>query len=96
MRQMAWLWGGIAFSGCVGASAAVVGNAALNTAFGATVAGVRRAQGECYTPCNPGSACNKANGLCEPLPCGGQCRFDEHCQITAAQEKCVPRDVKLP
>lgn len=71
-------------SGCAG-----VGEAASGIALGAVVAGVRRANGECYTPCNPGFACDKAKGTCEPLPCGGTCNFDQKCEPTPTGEQCV-------
>ena len=51
--------------------------AAANVAIGAGVAGARRAQGLCYTWCAPGTRCNPVNGLCEPLPCYGQCKKGE-------------------
>jgi hypothetical protein len=35
------------------------------------------------------SACNKATGTCEPLPCGGQCGFDQKCVPTPTGEQCV-------
>ncbi len=75
-------------SGCVAASGAVV-NAAVNTAIGVGVSGVRRAEGDCYTPCNPGTSCNRATGLCDPIPCGGRCNFDEKCESTYVGDKCV-------
>jgi hypothetical protein len=71
-------------SGCAG-----VGEAAGAVALGAVVAGVRRANGECYTPCNPGFACDKEKGTCEPLPCGGKCNFDQKCEPTPTGEQCV-------
>ena len=64
--------------------------AAANVAIGAGVAGARRAQGMCYTWCAPGTKCNPANGLCEPLPCYGQCKQGEVCVENAAIPKCVP------
>lgn len=76
-------------SGCVGQAATVI----ANTAVAATVSGVRRANGECYTVCNPGSRCNKGTGMCEPIPCAGGCAFDEECQLTPTGEACVPRKI---
>jgi hypothetical protein len=74
-------------SACAGGA---VGSAVLNTAVAATAAGVRRANGECFTPCNPGFACNKSTGYCDPLPCRGECRQDERCESNYLGEKCVP------
>lgn len=75
-------------SGCVTAGAAVT-SAVVNTAVGVGASAVRRANGECYTPCNPGSACNKETGMCDPIPCGGRCRFDERCEQDPVADRCV-------
>lgn len=64
-------------------------SAAVNTAIAATVSGVRRANGECYTPCTPGTRCNEQTGLCDPLPCRGECRPEETCEQTYLGETCV-------
>lgn len=77
----------VGFSGCA-ASAAAVTNAAVSTAIAASVSGARRAQGQCYTPCNPGTFCNEKTGMCDPLPCGGKCDFDQQCMVTATGEEC--------
>jgi hypothetical protein len=79
----------LTLSGCAGAAAGAVANAAINTAVAATASGVRRANGDCFTPCNPGTSCNHGTGLCDPLPCGGRCNFDEKCELTAVGDKCV-------
>lgn len=79
--------------GCAAAGGAVV-NAAINTAVAGTVSGVRRANGDCYTVCNPGSSCNRQTGMCDPLPCRGECRFDEHCEVAPVGDKCVPNGPK--
>jgi hypothetical protein len=84
-------------SGCVAAAAGTVATAAINTAVGVGVSGVRRANGECFTPCNPGTACNPTTGMCDPLPCGGRCAFDEKCEQTYTGEKCVSsKPVPMP
>jgi hypothetical protein len=86
----------LCFSGCA-ASAGAIGSAAINTGVGATVSAVRRANGECYVPCNPGTSCNTVTGMCDPLPCGGRCAFDEKCEQTYLGEKCVSsKPVPLP
>jgi hypothetical protein len=79
----------LTMTGCAGAAAGAVSSAAINTAMAGTVSAVRRANGECFTICNPGSACNKATGMCDPLPCGGQCAFDQKCESTYLGDKCV-------
>jgi len=63
--------------------------ALINVGVAATAAGVRRAQGECYTPCVPGTACNPASGLCDPLPCRGECAPTEWCEKSGPIEHCV-------
>jgi hypothetical protein len=76
-------------SGCSAAGA----NAVVGTAIAATAAGVRRANGECYTPCTPGNTCNPQSGLCEPIPCRGECRSGEQCEQNALGDRCVPAAV---
>ena len=79
----------LGLTGCAAAGGAVA-NAAINTAIAGTVSGVRRANGDCFTICNPGTQCNKSTGYCDPIPCRGQCRYDEKCQDDAFGGKCVP------
>lgn len=87
--------GMMGLSGCA-ASAAAVTNAALTTAVAASVSGARRAQGECFTPCNPGTRCNKETGYCDPLPCGGKCEFDQQCVVTVTGEECRSTQATKP
>lgn len=89
MRALLVIVGLFAALGCASAGGAVA-SAAVNTAIAATASGVRRANGECYTPCTPGTKCNEQTGLCEPLPCRGECRPDETCEPTYLGERCVP------
>ena len=43
------------------------------------------------------SACNQTTGMCDPLPCGGRCGFDEKCEQTYTGEKCVSsKPVPMP
>lgn len=82
---------------CAGAAAGTIVNAAVNTALAGAVSGARRASGDCYTICNPGSACNRSTGMCDPIPCGGRCNFDEKCESTYVGEKCVNvKSVPMP
>lgn len=85
-----WLPLALVFLGGCAAAGGAVATAAINTATAATVSAVRRANGECFTPCNPGTACNPSTGYCDPLPCRGQCRFDEKCEVSPVGDKCVP------
>ncbi len=73
-------------SGCSAAGA----NAVVGTAIAATAAGVRRSNGECYSPCTPGNVCNPQTGMCDPIPCRGECRAGEQCEQNALGDRCVP------
>jgi hypothetical protein len=84
----------LVFSACAAAGGAV-GSAIFNTAVAATVSGVRRAEGDCYTVCNPGTTCNRNTGLCDQLPCGGTCQFDQRCEVTPVGEACVSQTPQL-
>lgn len=77
-------------AGC-GSGAKALG-AAANVAIGAAVGGVRRAQGGCYTWCDPDHFCNPATGLCERLDCGGKCKADERCDLSGMVPVCVPKE----
>lgn len=61
-----------------GAAAAVAGSAH------------RRMNGECFVACLKGTACNKETGLCDELPCRGECRADERCEENGLVDRCVP------
>jgi hypothetical protein len=90
-------------SGCAGGAggngAANAAGVLVNIAIAATASGVRRASGDCYTPCVGGTACNPATGYCEPLPCRGLCGPQERCEQTGRAERCVslhsPSDLQL-
>jgi hypothetical protein len=75
--------------GCTAAGA----DAVIGTAIAATAAGVRRSNGECYTPCTPGNVCNPQTGMCHPIPCRGECRSGEQCEQNALGDRCVPTAV---
>ncbi len=75
--------------GCTAAGA----DAVIGTAIAATAAGVRRSNGECYTPCTPGNVCNPQSGMCDPIPCRGECRSGEQCEQNALGDRCVPAAV---
>lgn len=57
---------------------------AVGAAVGASVAS--RALGGCVAYCPAGTVCNEKTGLCDTLPCRGQCKQDETCE----NERCVP------
>ncbi len=75
--------------GCAGASSGTIAAAALSTAVAVGASGVRRSAGDCYTPCVPGTTCNRATGYCEPLPCRGQCGPGEYCEVEGRTQRCV-------
>jgi hypothetical protein len=65
------------------------GAAGVGVALGVGTAAARRAAGECYTPCVPGTACNPETGLCDELPCRGQCKPSERCDASGLFPRCV-------
>lgn len=75
--------------GCFAASAPAIVNAVTNTAIAAAASGISRATGNCYANCPEGTTCDRATGLCEPLPCRGHCATNERCELNPV-ERCVP------
>jgi hypothetical protein len=65
------------------------GATAVGVALGVGASAARRAAGECYTPCVPGTACNPQTGLCDPLPCRGQCKSHERCDTSGMFPRCM-------
>lgn len=100
--KRAGTWGAVvtalvlaATCGCA-ASGAAVATAAVNTALAGGVSAYERSQGRCYAACPTGTACEPRTGLCEPLPCRGQCAMNQKCDQTGLVEHCVPAaDVDL-
>ena len=66
-----------------GIGAATTSAVAIGTAI------AERAAGGCIAICTAGTACNRTTGLCEPMPCRGECGANEHCEQTFSGEKCV-------
>ncbi len=64
--------------------------AATTSAIAVGVGAYNRANGECYGPCIDGTACNKATGTCDPIPCRGRCQTNERCEKSGLLDKCVP------
>ena len=81
-------------AGC-GTSGTTVVNAALNTSLAVGASAVRRANGQCFTWCEQGTACNPRTGYCEVLPCRGACHEGEHCEGDLLHERCVSDVVKV-
>jgi hypothetical protein len=65
-------------------------NAVINTAIGVGAAAVNRSNGECFTWCSKGTRCNHETGLCDTLPCRGECKRGEQCIEGGLFPKCVP------
>ena len=63
--------------------------AATTTAVAMGAAAVSRATGGCIAICTAGTTCNPTRGLCEPVPCRGECGPNEHCEQTFSENKCV-------
>ena len=63
--------------------------AATVSAVAIGAAAVERATGGCIAICTAGTTCNPAKGLCEPVPCRGECGPNEHCEQTFSGNKCV-------
>jgi hypothetical protein len=49
-----------------------------------------RAAGGCYAVCQQGERCNENTGLCEALPCRGQCMAGEVCEEGFFGVRCLP------
>jgi hypothetical protein len=77
-------------SGCYTGSANTIAGAAVTTGLALGASAASRASGGCYAMCTNGTVCNERTGLCEVLPCRGQCSSNEHCEQTFSETKCVP------
>jgi len=90
-----WYLAGLMFLGCASnRSSWVSGQSAAAEALQAGIqagaaSGITRASGGCWANCPVGTTCNPHSGLCEELPCRGQCTADEHCEITPTGSQCV-------
>jgi hypothetical protein len=80
----------LALAACATGSSNTLAGAAVTTAAGAGAAALSRANGGCIAMCTNGTICNPRTGLCEVLPCRGQCGASEHCEQTFTDTKCVP------
>ena len=77
-------------AGCHTGSANTMVGAASMTSLAVGAAALNRANGGCFAVCTAGTACNPRSGLCEVLPCRGQCESGEHCEDNFTGGKCVP------
>ena len=57
--------------GCRSMGAVDAADIAVNVAIATSVAVARRAEGDCYVPCDFGTYCDTRTGTCEALPCHG-------------------------
>ncbi len=80
----------LASSGCKTGSPNTILGAATTSALAVGMAAVERASGGCIAVCTHGTTCNSTTGLCEPLPCRGECKAGERCEQTPIGNKCVP------
>lgn len=85
---LAGLIAGAALPACHASNAA---GAAVITSLAGGYSAIRRANGECYVDCLPGSSCNRTTGLCDPLACRGKCAEGLSCEQTETGSACVPR-----
>jgi hypothetical protein len=64
--------------------------AAMFAASGVAAAGVNRAvTGYCWAACTPGTTCDRASGMCLPLPCSSKCPADLKCELIGGEYLCV-------
>ena len=79
----------VVVAGCKTGSSNTLAGAATTSAVAIGAAAVSRAAGGCIAICTAGTTCNPQNGLCEPMPCRGECGPNEHCEQTFSGNKCV-------
>ena len=94
-------------AGCHANTNAVAG-ALVMTPLALGASAISRSSGGCYAVCQQGEHCNEKNGLCEALPCRGQCPASQSCEETffgikcidgtplSVQGKAVPASAKVP
>jgi hypothetical protein len=75
---------------CHTGSSNTLAGAAVMTTLAGGVSAARRANGECYVDCLPGTRCNRQTGLCDALPCRDKCNPGEVCTETETGSACVP------
>ncbi|QRK04218.1 hypothetical protein JQX13_28545 [Archangium violaceum] len=81
----------LSLCGCNGAAGGAVLNAALNTGIALGASAASRSSGGCYASCPVGTTCNKATGLCDQIPCRGECDPFEECIEERLTYRCVAR-----
>ena len=85
-KIFAFTLSGFATAGCVLSGVGTYPAAAVLAGTGVAAAGAnRKVTGDCWGSCRAGAVCNKDSGMCEMPACGGNCRYDEVCEM----ERCV-------
>jgi hypothetical protein len=73
-------------------------DALVTSAIALSASAASRASGGCYAACPTGTTCNGATGLCDELPCRGQCPEGSYCEESARIPHCVrlkPVELKI-
>jgi hypothetical protein len=74
--------------GCGVTGSTLIG-ATLTTGVGIGASVHNYNQGGCYSVCTAGSKCNMATGMCERIPCGGECPNGQTCQDGPTGPECI-------
>jgi hypothetical protein len=72
----------------MGAGVSTGAGVATATAVALAASAGSRLSGGCYAICQQGEVCNERSGLCEALPCHGNCAGGM-CEETFFGEKCI-------
>jgi len=85
----------VGFAACKTGSPNMAVGALSITAAAVGAAAASRASGGCIAICTAGTTCNPNTGLCERLPCDGQCESGYHCAETYSGARCVRGEVEV-
>lgn len=73
----------------MGAGVSTGAGVATATAVALAASAGSRLTGGCYAICQQGEVCNERTGLCDALPCHGNCGPGGKCEETFFGEKCI-------
>jgi len=73
----------------MGAGVSTGAGVATATAVALAASAGSRLSGGCYAICQQGEVCNERTGLCDALPCHGNCGVGGKCEETFFGEKCI-------
>jgi hypothetical protein len=90
MRALTTLLCVLAASSCHTGSSNTVAGAVIMTSLALGSSAANRAAGGCWAVCQQSERCNENTGLCEALPCRGQCLAGEICEEGFFGVKCLP------